>query len=116
MEQNYVKMSAEYLEAAKALEKKIIMLRRTAPRTVKWTHKENDKLAKRIALLNDMYMDCKITAGHLKTPGTGGMRKPVLSLELFGDRLQLADRIPAAPTKLGIRRCCGYCGAPWRAS
>ena len=61
-------MSAEYLEAAKALEKKIIMLRRTA-RTVKWTHKENDKLAKRIALLNDMYMDCKITAGHLKRRG-----------------------------------------------
>ena len=56
MERNYVKLSTEYLEAARALEKRIIVLRQAA-RTVKWTHKENDKLAKRIALLNDMYVD-----------------------------------------------------------
>lgn len=68
MEKNYVKMSAEYLEEAKALEKKITVLRQTA-RAIKWTHKENDKLAKRIALLNEMYLDCKITAGYLKRRG-----------------------------------------------
>ena len=68
MERNYVKLSTEYLEAARALEKRIVVLRQAA-RTVKWTHKENDKLAKRIALLNEMYVDCKITAGHLKRRG-----------------------------------------------
>lgn len=69
MENNYAKMSMEYFEVADQLEKRIRTLRKTA-QNVKWTHKENDKLAKRIALLNDMYIDCRVAGIHLRQRGT----------------------------------------------